>query len=305
MINTIISSALDKNSKAKLVETILVDNLVHHYKKQLGIDVSKYFNGVDEIGIYECIQTKYRFYFPFTVLGDSDFYQQLQKFDWYYMPWKWEHKKFSKHLKGYEKILEIGSGGFGFVDKMTDLGFDITGIEINDDSVTKAKNKGLVAFNQTVQDYAKFNKEVYDIVCSFQVLEHIVDVHSFIQAQIDCLKIGGKLVIAVPNNDSFIRYTKNFILNGPPHHMGLWNKKSLISLTRLFNLKLERVSYEPLQKYHINSYVDLMEQEKVANSKLMRNILRIIPFRKFFTYLVSKSANRIRGHSMLVVYVKV
>lgn len=304
-MKNIISSTLNKNYQAKLLTTILVEDLIIQYQKKLKIDVSKYFKNIKKIGVYECIHTSYRFYYPFNIEGDSFFYQQLQEFDWYYMPYKWEHKIVETFLKGHEKILEIGSGAFDFVNKMETIGFNITGLELNEDSVLKAKDKGLKAHNKTVQEYAELNKENYDIVCSFQVLEHITEVQSFIKAQIDCLKIGGKLIIAVPNNDSFIRLTKNFVLNSPPHHMGLWNTKSLISIARLFNLEVEKVIYEPLQKYHLNSYVDLMVQKKINKNKLARVIFQKMRLRKPFVYLASIFSNQIHGHTMLVSYVKV
>lgn len=304
-MKSIISSTLDKKHQARLLTTILVDDLIIQYQKQLKIDVSKYFKNIKKIGIYECVKTSYCFYYPFNIDGDSLFYQQLQEFGWYYMPYKWEHKMVETFLKGNERILEIGSGAFDFVNKMETLGFNITGLELNEDSVLKAKDKGLKAYSETVQEYAEINKENYDVVCSFQVLEHISEVHSFIKAQIDCLKIGGKLIIAVPNNDSFIRFTKNFILNSPPHHMGLWNTKSLISIAKLFNLEVESVVYEPLQPYHLNSYVNLMVQEKINKNKLTRVIFNKMRLRRLFVYLVSKFSNQIHGHTMLVSYIKV
>jgi 2-polyprenyl-3-methyl-5-hydroxy-6-metoxy-1,4-benzoquinol methylase len=300
-----IQSTLDNEGKAILKETIPVNDLVVGYKKQFGIEVQHFFNGIKDIKIYECINTKYRFFYPFNIDGDGSFYQFLQKFDWYYMPWKWEHEMTKNTLNGHEKILEVGCGGLGFVDKMSKLGFDVTGLELNEDSVLKAKRNGFNVFNETIQEHSTGYFGKYDIVCSYQVVEHITNVKSFIQAQVDCLKKGGRLFISVPNNDSFIKYTKGGLLNFPPHHMGLWNTKSLTSLEALFNLKVEKVLFEPLQEYHFDWFVSSVFQKLVNKNKLVKLVFDRYTFKRLFRLFVRKNMSKIHGHSIMVIYKKV
>ena len=304
MLNKTINSKLDHASRATLVKKLRVTKIISEYKKQLNIDVSEYLKGIDEVGIYECVKTNYKFYYPFNVDGDSQFYEKLQDFDWYYMPWKWEHEISKRFIKSTDKILEIGSGGLGFVKKMNDDNYMITGLELNEDSILKAKEKKLNIVSNTVQYHASLNAGVYDIVCSYQVLEHISEVNSFIQAKIDCLKPGGKMIIAVPNNDSFIKYTRNFILNGPPHHMGLWSKSSLLSVAKLFDLKVQQVLYEPLQIYHAENYVNLTIERKIFKYSILRKLYRRLKLKKHFISFVTYFRNLIKGHTILVVYQK-
>ena len=267
-------------------------------------NVKKYFKTLTEIYIYECESTKLRFFYPFDIEGDSEFYEQLQKFDWYYMPWKWEHEITKNALIGKEKILEVGSGGLGFVEKMHNLGYSITGLELNKSSIKEAKDKGLKVLEESLELHAESNYQKYDVVCSFQVLEHVTQVNSFIRSKVDCLKPGGKLIVAVPNNNSFIKYTKNFLLNSPPHHMGLWDITSLESIAKLFNLKVEKVYYEPLQSYHLVSYLNLMIQEHINENRLLRKVFYKLKLKGIFKSLIAINRNRIKGHSMLAIYKK-
>lgn len=305
MCNNIINSVLDKNSQAKLVESILVDDLISEYEKHLKIDVSNYFLHVEKIGVYECLSTKFRFYYPFTIGGDSSFYEQLQSYDWYYMPWKWEHETTLNFLNKNDKILEVGSGGLGFIETLQSKGMDVTGLELNEDSIIKSKRIGLKVFNESVQDHALKNPGKYDLVCSYQVLEHISEVYSFIKAKLDCLKTGGKLIIAVPNNDSFIRLDGGGVLNKPPHHMGLWDKRSLKGLADIFNLRIQKICYEPLQEYHVNWYINSTINHKIAKNKLLRFILKKSKVKKVYSKLIQMFKSKIHGHTILVVFTKV
>lgn len=297
-----VESPLVKNGNAFFKAVILVDNLTSDYQKYLGIDVIKYFSDKKEIYIYECEKTNYQFYYPFGIEGDHLLYETLSKIDWYYMPWKWEHEITKRLLEGGEKILEIGSGGLGFIERIKKLGFDITGLELNEKSVSQAKELNLKVYNESIQDHSKKNVEEYDLICSYQVLEHVTAVHSFIEAQVDGLKMGGKLIISVPNNDSFIKLTKGGILNMPPHHMGLWDKKSLKNLTRIFNLKVQKIYYEPLQAYHFDWYIDSIIQYR--GNYLTRVIFQKLLSRKLLKFVISKFYKFIHGHTIMVVYTK-
>lgn len=296
-------SPLTKNECIK-IKSISVKKLKKQYLNNFNINVSSFFKNLDEIHIYECKNTGYQFYYPFYISGNSKFYEELQNFDWYYMPWKWEHKTTLEYLNGNEKILEVGSGGLGFIEKLTNEGFDITGLELNEDSIKKANIKGLKVFNESIQDYSLKNKEKYDIVCSYQVLEHITEVYSFIRAQIDCLKKGGKLIVSVPNNYSFLGYDTNNYLNMPPHHMGLWSEKSLKSLTKVFKeIKLKEVIFEPLQIYHKNYFIDTMSKYYTNKLKLSNPI-----FNKILNKLISKTSflfsKKIKAFTIQVIYEK-
>ncbi|WP_165929296.1 class I SAM-dependent methyltransferase [Flavobacterium hiemivividum] len=300
-----IQSTVDLNSKAFLKETIPVKKLIVGYKNQFDIDIKNYLKNVSEVKIFECENTGYQFFFPYHIDGDSCFYEKLQKFDWYYMPWKWEHECSKKILLGNEKVLEIGSGGLGFVENLAKSGFDITGLELNEDSIEKASKLGLKVLNESIQIHAVHNFENYDVVCSYQVLEHISEVSSFIKAQIDCLKKGGKLIIAVPNNNSFIKYSKGGLLNFPPHHMGLWNERSLRNLVNVFDVKVDKVLYEPLQKYHLDWFIQSTINEIIYRSKFLKWIFNFFKLRKLYVRIVNKIRIKIKGHTIMIIYTKV
>ena len=79
----------------KHIKDIDVSDIVENYKIQFNIDIKKYFYDIiiETIQVFECIETGYQFYTPKNISGDSEFYERLQRFEWYYMLWKWEHEE--------------------------------------------------------------------------------------------------------------------------------------------------------------------------------------------------------------------
>lgn len=244
-----IQSPLDSSSLAEFQTSIPTKKIIEAYNKAFGIKVNSYFKDIHEVKIYKCINTQYQFYYPYGIEGDSRFYETLQKISWYYVDWKWEHQKVLESISKNDKVLEVGSGNNGFVEKLSQLNYDVTGLELNVNSVNKGIKQGLKILNESIEEHSTKNQSQYDTVCSFQVMEHISNIHSFIEAKLSCLKKNGTLIISVPNNESFLKYGFNN-LNVPPHHMGLWKKESLINLTNIFPIKIEKILFQPLQDYH-------------------------------------------------------
>lgn len=304
-----IKSPLTGSDKIKKIQEISTDFIADQYQEQLGVDVKKYFKDIKTLALYECVDSGYRFYYPFNITGDGKFYEDLQKHPWYYMDWKWEHEEASRECAGAKSILEIGSAQGEFLEKMQGRGIDCTGLELNGYAAQKGREKGIRILEESIEEHAHTNKERYDIVCSFQVMEHVPAIKEFIQAAVDTLKPGGKLVMSVPNNRSIVfTTTNNIVLNMPPHHMGLWDTDSLISLQRFFPLRVEKIYTEPLQSYHIHFAKKVAE--KNFEEKLYRKHLAHLPFIKmlgtrFINMDMHAIAPYIIGHSIMVVYTKV
>jgi 2-polyprenyl-3-methyl-5-hydroxy-6-metoxy-1,4-benzoquinol methylase len=297
-----VSPITDKND-VELIEHIDVNHLASLYKKDLGTEVRHFFKDLDQISVYECLESGYRFYYPFFLSGDSAFYESLQRFDWYYMDEKWEHQQMLGFDMTGKKILEVGCGSGSFVKALKDrFNADVTGLELNAKTVATAREMGINVLKESVQDHADGHEAIYDHVCSFQVLEHIADPVSFMKAQVRCLKKGGLLIVSVPNNDSFIKYERN-ILNMPPHHMGLWTESSLIFLGKSLGLKIAKVLREPLQPYHVKAYSYNFIHHRIKAPVLLK-IMDRTGLYQLIASMIRLFRKRITGHSILMVYQK-
>lgn len=240
-------SPITKKNNTSLADTFLSTDIIQLYKDQLGIDVSKFFTHKEKFFLYRDEDTGYRFYYPEGLDGDGKFYEELQQRlgDGYYHTWKFENQFALDQLKENDKVLDIGCGIGNFLIRAKDKTPDVVGLELNENAVTICKQKGLKVYNEMIQQHAETHKEYYDVVCMFQVLEHIYEVKDFLDASLKVLKPGGKIIIGVPNSEPyFLGYDKYCTLNLPPHHMGLWNKAVFKKIAPLFNLKMLDVTYD-------------------------------------------------------------
>jgi hypothetical protein len=91
------------------------------------MDVDRLVGSSGSIQLFRCLDTGLRFFAPARVSGDDEFYGQLQEFDWYYMPWKWEHQQAALHIQKGAKVLEVGCGRGDFLSAIQPLGAIATG----------------------------------------------------------------------------------------------------------------------------------------------------------------------------------
>jgi len=191
------------------VNEILVQKIVYLYKNEFSIDVSTYFKGLEKVSIYECLDTNYRFFYPYSIISDEFLYDELKiQHPNYYPSWKWEYEVVLPMLINKKNILEIGCGEGFFLEKIMHK-YDITalGIDTNKESITEAKKKGVSA--ETIDIYTMTYKyqEKFDCIICFQLLEHIADINKFITGVLQLLKSGGVFIVSVPFNKPYLIYT--------------------------------------------------------------------------------------------------
>ncbi|MDX2098479.1 MAG: class I SAM-dependent methyltransferase [Leptolyngbyaceae cyanobacterium bins.59] len=296
--------------KAVLQERFSTQLIIEAYHKQHAIDTSAYFKDLDWVDLFRCCQSGYRFYYPFHLAGKADLYTALQtKYTWYYTL-RWEHEMASTFIQPAQSILEVGCGIGLFLECLYDKSpTSLAGLEFNQEAVRIGQSKGLGLFNQDIRGHANELPGYYDVVCSFQVLEHICEVGNFITACVDSLKVGGKLILGVPNNNPYLfKYDRYCPLNLPPHHMGLWNKQALASLPRFFPLRMDEILVEPLFEYDYDRYFNVQSAHWNSRHPILGSIVDFLLFKfrptRLRQQLKQKIGASVEGRNLLAVYTK-
>lgn len=300
-------SPLSNKENVKLVRSYPATQVIALYKKSLEIDIAPFYENVEKVDLYECIDSGYRFYYPFSLEGKPAFYEALinSKFQ-YYPGWKWENDIASKYISPGDKLIDVGCGDGTFLDILGKMkpGVHRFGIEFNEEAIQQATAKGLHVFSEPVQMVAQIQKNEYDVATTFQVLEHIADVSGFLKAKVDLVRPGGLVIIGVPHNNPYIyRKDKFHVLNLPPHHMGLWGRRSLSNLTNYLPLQLESIHIEPVDDLLYYTFVQVsmagLYTKLYGRSKLFRGAGRL------FNKITRPVAKLIKGRNIVAVYKKI
>ena len=164
------------------------------------------------------------------------------------------------HKKG--TLLDLGCGTGSFLDVCLKNDWDVIGVEPDKEARNKAK--------------LKINKEIYpsvfpigenkkmDVITMWHVLEHVHQIEQTLKKIYNLLNTNGKLIIAVPNVNSFDAnlYKEYWAAYDLPRHLFHFSKESLIRLLDNHHFKLLKI--EPM-KYDA-FYISLLSY-KYKNNK--------------------------------------
>ena len=297
---------------AHAVETVTGLELVASYRSR-GIDVSGLLDGQERIALYRCTSCDLHFFSPARA-GDAGFYEQLQVHDWYYQDEKPEYPYAAALVEDGSSVLEVGCGKGAFRAWLP-AGVEFTGLEFNDEAVRKAREAGLNVLKQPVEEHVAEGKR-YDVVCAFQVLEHVVDPRSFFHACAQALNPGGKLIIAVPAQDSFLSIAANSPLNMPPHHLTRWTDRALTNLARREGLTANEVWHEPVASFHSEWHANVLAFHTLSTMgfikprllddsfryRLLGRLLRVPTLRDYLARRALAARPEFsRGHTVMMV----
>jgi SAM-dependent methyltransferase len=231
-----------------ILDTLSIAYLAAAYRRVVGIDVERLFEGHNHLKYLECSDCHLRFFEP-LVPGNSSFYQALAAKipSAYYRKAKEEFRIAARYVRKGDRVLEVGCGRGFFAAACSSCPYQ--GLEMNEQAAREARESGLDVSTDSIQEHSRKHPESSDIVCAFQVLEHVEDPASFVQACLTSLKNGGRLILSTPSEESFMRNAGD-CMNAPPHHLTRWCDQAFKSMQDLFGLHLLALEHEPLQPIH-------------------------------------------------------
>lgn len=177
-------------------------------------------------------------------------------------------RKLIRRVTGKEKglLLDVGAGIGAFAHTMREAGWEVTALEPDEKARQRAQEKyGLEL--QSPETLYQLPDAQYDAITLWHVLEHVHDLHGYLQVFARILKPGGKLIIAVPNYTSYDAtvYQQYWAAYDVPRHLYHFSPAGMELLGQQKGFRLETT----LPMWFDSLYVSMLsEQYKNGKSNL-------------------------------------
>ncbi len=208
------------------------------------------------------------------------------------------------------KILDVGCGVGYFLDVAKERGWEVYGTEFTDESMKINSAKGF-KMHQGKLNANNYESNSFDIVTSFEVIEHIHNPREEITQVKTILRSGGLFYCTTPNFNSLSRWQLkekwNVIVF--PEHLSYYTPKSMHQLLSSFNIAKKEVlttgiSITRFKKSNDNTIIESHITGESSDEKL-----RVQMESKWYMGLVKGIINSSLtlfgiGDSLKVMYVK-
>ncbi len=292
-------SPLDPTSPVDVEWTLPAAQIIQRWRETHAVEAQPELSDHEVIQYCRCRRTRLGFTWP-PAAGGPGFYEQLERFPWYYRSGKWEHEFACRHIAAGASVLDVGCGAGQFLSAASAHGAKVEGIDFNSGAVATANRRGLKASTVPLAEMAETRAAEFDVVTALQVLEHIPEPRPFLDLCFRLLRPGGKLVIAVPDADGWLRRSGS-VLELPPHHATHWNAAALQALTALYPAELVALETEPLDPIHARDFAAALLRPAAPDGSRSSGIGRRLVTRLVATAVPAVAA-RLPGITLAAVF---
>ncbi len=217
--------------------------LINLWRFGAGVDVGRLLRGRGELGLWES-PCGLAFFSP-MIAGDEAFYTRFYRgqhvlADAISGGWleRTDFLAATRLIRPGDKVLDVASGPGEFRRYAPQA--DYVGIDpfLTDHTA----RPGLL--REALEAHATSHAGAYDVVCGFQVIEHVADPVGFARKMLGLVKPGGLLILAAPSWPSPMTDIPNCIGNAVPHHLTWWTPDAFRALAN--ELGVEPVAVEAL-----------------------------------------------------------
>jgi SAM-dependent methyltransferase len=212
-----------------------------------------------------------------VVAGTQAFYEAITANE-YYVADKWEFQQAIRDLRyeGVGRVLDMGCGSGNFLKLLREAepSISLVGQEIYEGVLDANKYHiemligGVDDITRNLSDIGKF-----EAITLFQVLEHIPDPWTLLQACSESLHSGGILIVSTPDGDGPISHFKDALTEIPPHHLTQWTEAAYRACLPRFGFDVVHVRREPLPHYLWDAYLPVLWGSSIWPAQLLAPFL--------------------------------
>jgi 2-polyprenyl-3-methyl-5-hydroxy-6-metoxy-1,4-benzoquinol methylase len=190
-------------------------------------------------------------------------------------------------------ILDVGCGTGAFLNTMQQAGWKITGLE-PDEAARKTAQSLYNIQPLPSQKIFELPPNTFDAVTAWHVMEHVHQLHEYVDQLKKIISQKGKIFIAVPNYTSFdaSHYKSYWAAYDVPRHLYHFSPKSMSVLMEMHGLKVEKIKPMWFDSFYVS-----MLSEQYRNGR--GNI-----FSAFFVGLISNwktMFNKVKCSSVIYI----
>ena len=148
-----------------------------------------------------------------------------------------------EQFRSTNKILDVGCGRGWFLIEAKNRGWEVYGTEFSEKAIEVCVAAGLKMKNGKLLNNT-FPPEEFDIITSFEVIEHINNPAEEINNIHGFLRKGGLFYCTTPNFNAYLRYYLKENYNNVivyPEHLSYYTRATLKRLMKSYDLKAKRV----------------------------------------------------------------
>ena len=171
-----------------------------------------------------------------------------------------KYKMIEKHINHKSNIVDFGCGKGDFVLKLSNKGYNCSGVENNELAISQLKKRNIKHY----KSFDELTKKI-DFIMFWHSLEHISNYESVLDNLKSLTSKNAKVLIALPNYLSFDAryYGSGWAAFDVPRHRFHFSPNGLKSVMADFGFKL--VNTHPL---YLDAFYISMISEKYKNNKL-------------------------------------
>ncbi len=168
------------------------------------------------------------------------------------------------------KILDVGTGTGFFADKMKKSGWQVSGTEKSAEAREFAK-KGFNLQIAETDTLFRMEKQSFDVITLWHVLEHIHRLDENMETFSALLKPSGRLIIAVPNHTSYDSdfYGKFWAAWDLPRHLWHFGPEQMKMFGEKFGFHLVSMHTMPFDTFYVSL---LSEKNRGDKMQFLRGI---------------------------------
>lgn len=169
------------------------------------------------------------------------------------------------------RLLDIGAGTGAFLHTMRTAGWEVTGLEPDSGAIRRAELAYGLQLKPSEQLFG-LEKNYFDVVTLWHVLEHVHELHTYLDQIKKICRPGGRIFIAVPNYTSLDaeRYGAAWAAYDVPRHLYHFSPAAMDTLMKQHGLHISRIRPMWFDSFYVSL---LSEKYRTGRPRLIAGCL--------------------------------